>query len=436
MKQYFPLIISLFLPAFAIQAQLQFDGNTAQVVTVTPPAATGIEAIYVLPQTYGVKAGYTGASSVKWSRFGSDGAAYAKELGVMQTITLDAADAGYIAEVNGRQHYFWIVNYADHTFEANSLSPDPEQSDYQHTLLSFSGNAAPINYYSITGRVQELDRRISLSYNSLAYDADAAAFTPVTVEKSFSSIKSTLTVDAPLCDTRFVLSGDCFLAAWGNPSQIESSLMTATAVAAETSATQTERDVDNEQQVIGAALGGSAPCEISFSAVTTDAASFTEWQLASNSQFDPIDDRYNQTELTYTFRDQGTTYVRFFAANAAGECEYYSPVYEVSIGESALLCPNAFSPQSSPGVNDEWKVSYKSIVSFDCHIFNRWGTEVCAFTDPAKGWDGKYNGKYVPAGTYYYVIKARGADGKDYKLSGDINIIGSKNINSTSGSYD
>ena len=50
--------------------------------------------------------------------------------------------------------------------------------------------------------------------------------------------------------------------------------------------------------------------------------------------------------------------------------------------------------------------------------------------------DGKYKGKYVPAGTYYYVIKARGSDGRDYKLSGDINIINSKNINRAESSTD
>ena len=85
-------------------------------------------------------------------------------------------------------------------------------------------------------------------------------------------------------------------------------------------------------------------------------------------------------------------------------------------------CPNAFSPNGD-GRNDEWKVSYQSIVSFECHIFNRWGQKMCSFTNPADGWDGKYKGKTVPTGVYFYVIKAKGADGKDYKLSGDINIL-------------
>jgi gliding motility-associated-like protein len=97
--------------------------------------------------------------------------------------------------------------------------------------------------------------------------------------------------------------------------------------------------------------------------------------------------------------------------------------YTINIGESHLLCPNAFSPGASEGTNDEWKVSYKSIVEFECHIFNRWGEKMTEFHDPSHGWDGKYGGKLVPPGVYYYVIKATGSDGIKYNLSGDINIL-------------
>ena len=33
---------------------------------------------------------------------------------------------------------------------------------------------------------------------------------------------------------------------------------------------------------------------------------------------------------------------------------------------------------------------------------------MCSFNNPADGWDGKYKGKVVPSGVYYYVIKAKG----------------------------
>ena len=97
------------------------------------------------------------------------------------------------------------------------------------------------------------------------------------------------------------------------------------------------------------------------------------------------------------------------------------------MGGSKLEAPNVFSPYGSPGVNDEWKVAYKSIVEFKCWIFNRWGEQLCHYQDPSGGWDGRYRGKLVPPGVYYYVIEARGADGQKYNLKGHINILRSKN---------
>ncbi len=160
---------------------------------------------------------------------------------------------------------------------------------------------------------------------------------------------------------------------------------------------------------------------------------YKEWQFARDQQFDVIDLRIQELEVTHTFRDYGTNYVRFVAGNDSGSCDYISETYEVYIGESRLECPNAFSPGATEGTNDEWKVSYKSIIEFDCHIFNRWGLEMAHLTDPSQGWDGRYKGKLVPSGVYYYVIKAKGSDGQDYKLSGDINILKYSNDSSTNG---
>ncbi|MDE6369270.1 MAG: gliding motility-associated C-terminal domain-containing protein, partial [Muribaculaceae bacterium] len=142
---------------------------------------------------------------------------------------------------------------------------------------------------------------------------------------------------------------------------------------------------------------------------------------------------YSELEFSYSFRDNGTTYARFIANNADGTCEYVGQTFDVMIGESRLEIPNAFTPGSSPGVNDEWKVSYRSLVSYSCHIFNRLGKQLFSSTDPGQGWDGKAGGKYVPAGVYYYVIEAVGADGIRYKRSGDINIINTRQNSNNSG---
>ena len=163
---------------------------------------------------------------------------------------------------------------------------------------------------------------------------------------------------------------------------------------------------------------------------------FKQWQVSDNADFNYILMDFAQDEVEYTFEEAGTTYWRFYYANSDGSCEDYSETYTVNIGESGLVCPNIFSPGTTPEVNDIWKVSYKSIVDFHCWIYNRWGVLIKEFTDPSDGWDGTYRGKLVSAGVYFYVIRATGSDGKKYKLSGDINILRYERRNSGGGKMD
>ena len=154
MKQYFASLTILTLFQLNVQAGLTFQGNSLPVVAVSPSPSSGLETVYVLSETSGVTVSYDGATSVKWSRFGANGAAYAEQMATSQSIALDRADYGYIAEVDGKEHYFWIVNYQNHYFDVTSLQPDQSQSDCQRTFLSFEGTAAPIIYYTINGRNQ------------------------------------------------------------------------------------------------------------------------------------------------------------------------------------------------------------------------------------------------------------------------------------------
>jgi len=156
-----------------------------------------------------------------------------------------------------------------------------------------------------------------------------------------------------------------------------------------------------------------------------------EWQIARDQDFEHIDYRFNEQNLDYTFTEEGTYYVRFMGSNADGSCETAGETYTVGIGSSDLRIPNAFTPNED-GVNDVWKVAYRSLLEFSCTIFDRYGNELFHFKDPTQGWDGKYKGKYVKPGVYFYVIEAKGADGTRYKKGGDINLIRSKRYSNTS----
>ncbi|MDE5641875.1 MAG: gliding motility-associated C-terminal domain-containing protein [Muribaculaceae bacterium] len=422
-------LFSIIITLCPLSGAAQFMVSAPEAIKIDVQSGTGLSAVYVLPSSEGAEVSFRSGSPVIWQRFSNLGAAYAEEItdvrheGDEWIVTLGPEDIGLVATSGGISQYVWIVNYANHPFEIHSVGFD-ESQECDRTQLKPEGQGDRIVYYTINGRPEELSREIEIEYTTLRYDENTAAYQPAATVVSVPSLQPVISVEAPLCDTDFRISGDRFLRTWKREQHAVSDMFQTKTVSAETSAEQTERDVPNEQKDSGSQLGGSAPCEITFTATVSDAAVFREWQISSDPEFGIVDLSYNELEIQHTFREQGTSYVRFIANNAEGSCEYIGETYEVFVGESALRCPNAFTPSTSPGVNDEWRVSYKSLIDFDCHIFNKWGTELFSTTDPSVGWDGKYRGKYVPAGTYYYVIRAEGSDGKKYKLSGDINIIG------------
>ncbi|MDE6266820.1 MAG: gliding motility-associated C-terminal domain-containing protein [Muribaculaceae bacterium] len=439
MRRITPIL--LILVAMTARAGLTFSGLSGDPIVITPDNSSGLENIYVIDNSASnAIISYTASSpsaKVVWEKWGAQGGAYATEVSGVQhnanvwSLKAPDTDSGFTVTENGRTHMFWVTNYANHRLDLRSITPETGTDFCSSTPLIFHGNAAPIRYYTINGRAVELSRELNLRYLTQEYDETLGTFVTVEKEQILSSVSSTIHAPAVLCNTTFTLTGDRFLSQWGHTQEIESQTITPAAVECHTSALQAERDNDNEQKE-EAPLGGSAPIDITFTATVTDAAIFHQWEFARDPDFGITDITYSDLELTYTFQDAGTTYVRFVAANADGSCEWVSDTYEVFVGQSALLCPNAFSPGGSPGVNDLWKVSYKSITSFSCSIFNRWGVKITSFTDPSQGWDGKFKGKLVPSGVYYYVIKATGSDGKQYNLSGDINIINSKSNGTTS----
>ena len=136
--------------------------------------------------------------------------------------------------------------------------------------------------------------------------------------------------------------------------------------------------------------------------------------------------------MEYTFDRAGEYRVTLEVSDRSGRCTNKDNSYKISITETVLEVPNVFSPESSPGVNDVFKVAHKSVVRFSASVFNRQGSLLYHWTDPNGGWDGKYRGRYVPAGAYYYVIEYTGTDGRTHRKSGDINVVRSNTYNNNS----
>ena len=93
--------------------------------------------------------------------------------------------------------------------------------------------------------------------------------------------------------------------------------------------------------------------------------------------------------------------------------------------EVLLAIPNVFTPNGD-GNNDFFFVRTSGVTEISGTIFNRWGKKITEWNGTPSstlGWDGKINGNAAADGAYYYIIKATGADGKDYEEKGYLQLI-------------
>ena len=166
-----------------------------------------------------------------------------------------------------------------------------------------------------------------------------------------------------------------------------------------------------------------APLTVRFAANPTETEGDVgyEWRFTREGEEKPFMTRYEET-TTYEFKQSGMTKVELYVTMAGYDEAELTATFSISITNSMLEMPNAFSPNGD-GVNDKAKENHKSIVEFHAYIFNRWGQKIYDWTDINGGWDGTWNGKDVKDGTYYVLVKAKGADGINYEIKKDVNVL-------------
>lgn len=118
-----------------------------------------------------------------------------------------------------------------------------------------------------------------------------------------------------------------------------------------------------------------------------------------------------------------TTQYQVTAQTEAG-CSGIDTVTVYVSPESLVELPNAFSPGSGTSVNDELRIIVRGMAQLTSfRIYNRWGQEVFSTTDINKGWNGQYNSKPQPMGTYVYVFEGKTSSGKRFYKQGNITLI-------------
>ncbi|GAB4248432.1 MAG: hypothetical protein Kow0079_00510 [Vicingaceae bacterium] len=96
------------------------------------------------------------------------------------------------------------------------------------------------------------------------------------------------------------------------------------------------------------------------------------------------------------------TYVYYLTVTNSSGCSATDSVIVTML--PGIKFPDGITPNGD-GKNDTWVIDF--IDQFPNHvveIYNRWGELLYHSEDYKNDWDGTYNGKPLPVGTYYYVI--------------------------------
>jgi len=134
----------------------------------------------------------------------------------------------------------------------------------------------------------------------------------------------------------------------------------------------------------------------------------------------PNEDISGITEENPTVNPLETTTYYLFATDPDGCFGIDSVLITV---EKVIDPVGGFSPNGD-GVNDEFIIDrIEKFPNAVVQIFNRWGNPIFesspGYTTP---WNGKFNGKQLPVGTYYYIIDLKDDEYKD-KITGPVTIL-------------
>lgn len=324
-------------------------------------------------------------------------------------------------------HYVWIIDYSRYVPRFYSIEASEEEDKCAYLKILADVEAEPLIYYLPVGAPVELIRTYHLQYNTMEWSNGSLQFLQKSENVEKRGLISEIVIPAPLEDTYFTLTGDDFAEHFNIRQSIRSGLYKAVAVEVHFTSETDKEHAKNEIHHAGDVMGGSAPIEYTFTAYANEpVAALYIWKISQQDSItgkltDKV--RYTDRILRYNFDQNGRYVVSLEVSDGQSVCVDTTNVFSVVIDNTVVKIPNAFSPGSSIGINDELKIAYTSITAFKASVYNRWGNLLFQWTDPSKGWDGRVNGKFVPTGAYLVVVEYKDSNGKNRTASRMVNVL-------------
>ncbi|MDQ3108977.1 MAG: gliding motility-associated C-terminal domain-containing protein, partial [Bacteroidota bacterium] len=288
--------------------------------------------------------------------------------------------------------------------------------------ITINGGALPYTYSwtgpsPFTASTQDLTNVFSGSYTVTITDANGCAVTDTIVINALITIIADAGNDTTACvGTTFTLDGSGSTNAtsyqWiqlpsnavvGNSVTVNVSPATGTntfvlvASNGGCSSTDTMLVISSPGPAVNA-----GPDQSIFSGMTTTIGGSPTGPAGSTYSWGPSTGLGDPAVANPVASPLGTTSYTVFVTDANG-CTGSDTMNLVVV--PVIDFPNGFTPNGD-GINDVWEID--NIYLFpNCQVevYNRWGELLFSSIGYNPPWDGRFEGKDVPVGTYYYIIK-------------------------------
>jgi gliding motility-associated-like protein len=161
--------------------------------------------------------------------------------------------------------------------------------------------------------------------------------------------------------------------------------------------------------------GGYAPLRVNFSHMSSEGTKIL-WNFGDKTQS-------TLNNPTHTFVYPGVYTVTLIVTDSKGNKITDIKTIEVKEGSSITNISPIITPNGD-GISDEFTFTAKNITDFHLTIYTKAGKEVFESKDINTTWKGlSSNGKKLPEDSYLYLINAKGLDGKEYQLSGQVTLL-------------
>ncbi|TNE30724.1 MAG: T9SS type B sorting domain-containing protein [Bacteroidetes bacterium] len=148
------------------------------------------------------------------------------------------------------------------------------------------------------------------------------------------------------------------------------------------------------------------------------------WTLSDGQTFSGpfVETNVDEGQLTITLSATDTICNRTVTVTETVDVVELSASFEGAV-------PNVFTPDGD-GLNDFFKlrpgVNGSSLTQFTIKVYDRWGQLLFESSDIDFAWDGKYNGRGLTEGVYFWVISSSSYCGSGVEQNGTVHILKSE----------